>query len=247
MTLQIKKDALKEEKVVEAEPEVKAPVTEEDMSVYGSKSHTLEFVCCLGDPSQKDTTKNRVTGKKDITPQIVGYHFRALEDMEVPDFGLDANFKKDRMNFVDITKFKHVKNGEDFLATPFEAAYLLSQKEFNGTCTGGKIPVTCGYALSNKNSKSTIASADKVPNVILRGKTGSLKDAGFEDVLTTEEVLVDGRKTIKRTIKPGYEKWAPLCAKARRASSTSKKATGSIINQNAQQFLAIVKKKTAKM
>lgn len=259
---------LKEGKTPKAQAEavaaapVEAPVTEEVTNVaeeegvvYGSDRMKLAFLCPLGDPSQNDTTTIKTPdGKKDkkVTSTIVGYKFKVLEAMQVPDCGTNEGLKDDPMNYAEIDKWREAQAGEEIYLTPFETALLLSQPRFNSGCDGGEKPVYCVYqnkSIKTKNGKvATASAAAQTPRVSLRATVGSIKDFDIEDVLTFEKVEINGVPRKKRALKPGeqYKKWAPLAVQAV-GKSTGKKAGGRAAvdptkqaNKNAMAFLAYV-------
>lgn len=244
--------------VVEKVAPVETPVEAPEGGVYGQKRKTVAFVAPLGDPSKQDTTTVKAldgTKSKKVTSTIVGYRFRILEDMQIPDCGTNAGLKDDPMNFDVVDRWRPVKAGEEVDLTPFETALLLSQPQFNGGCDGGEKPVSCVYL--NKNAKSkdgknvaTASAASSAPRVSLRAQNGSIKDYDIIDVLTFESVR-KGNVTVKeRTIKPEFKKWAPLAeARVRKSAGRASKAAGaddgSRFNPAAQAFLTYVKAKAA--
>lgn len=231
-------------------PEVAAVENKEEV-VYGAARKSLAFVRPLGDPSNPDTTRVKEedgSESKKVTSTIVGYKFKVLEDMQIPDCGTNEGFKNDPMNYVDPNKWVAVKAGTEVNLTPFETALLLSQPQFNGGCEGGEKPVTCVY--QNKSLKTRggevakASAAAATPRVSLRAIGGSIKDFDIEDVLEFDKQVVNGVTRKIRTIKPGYEKWSPLAAQAVRKTTGSKgSATANakeVANRNAQAFLSFV-------
>lgn len=259
MALQINPNKKVEEKVtapvaeqhVEKEVKVDAPVQEAPAKdvVYGTARGDLAFVCPLGDPSNPDTTRVKLPGggeDKKVTSTIVGYKFKVLKDMKVPECGTNEGFKNDPMNYKEVA-FRDAKAGEIISLTPFETALLLSQPEFNGGCDGGEKPVSCVYQTKSLKTKTgqvaTASAAAAIPRVSLRAATGSIKDFDIEDVLTFTKQDVNGVPRKIRTIKPGFEKWAPLAATAvRKTAGGSKEAVdqSTVANKNAQAFLAFL-------
>jgi len=242
--------------VVEEKVETKAPVqtevaTEEPKSdvKYGSARGDLAFVCPLGDPSNPDTTKVKLPDgniEPKVTSTIVGYKFKVLKDMEVPECGTNEGFKNDPMNHKEMA-WRAAKAGEIIALTPFETALLLSQPQFNGGCDGGEKPVSCVYqnkALKSKTGQvATVSAATAIPRVSLRASVGSIKDFDIEDVLSYTKTEVNGVVRKVRTINPGFEKWSPLAATAvRKTAGGSKNAVDptTVANKNAQAFLAFV-------
>lgn len=265
--MSINMNKLEKEKAAKANAEAKAPVAEEVVAeeavvetvatdpTLGVDRGKVAFVAPLGDPSNPDntTTTDKVTKEKSTktTSTIVGYRFRALENITIPDCGTTENFKKDPMDYAELEKFKEVKAGEEFDLTPFETAYLLSQNGFNGGCDGGEKPVICAYpqnVAKKKNGQMTVTAADKTPRVTLRAATGSIKEFDIIDVLTAKKEVnpATGRAIIERIINPGFEKWAPLCAVATRKTAKSagaKKTNANVRNEGAASFMNFVNRK----
>lgn len=249
-----------EEKVVSKEVEKAAvgaqtPVAEADPEILGSMSDKIEFVAALGDPSRDDVTPaNPEKGiERRVDPTIVGYAFKTSVDLEIPDCGTGDDLKDNPMSYNDKNGKKMVKAGETFYLTRFETGMLLSPDEFNGKVTGGNMPVSVSYTFyGNKNkdgSLPTVTSATRIPSVTLRPTQigQSIKDIKMIPVLTfTSEKDESGRNRKKRTIIPGFEKWAPLCKErtvAARTRSAAPKAASR--NKKAAAFLEIVAGKKA--
>lgn len=238
--------AVKEEKVEAVAPPAQAPKSD---VAYGSARGDLSFVCPLGDPSNPDTTRVKLPDggeDKKVTSTIVGYKFRVNKDMKVPECGTNEGFKNDPMNYKEMG-WREAKAGEIVALTPFETALLLSQPQFNGGCDGGEKPVSCVYQTKSLKTKAgqvaTASAAAAMPRVSLRATTGSIKDFDIEDVLTFTKQEVNGVTRKIRTIKPGFEKWAPLAATAvRKTTGGSRESVDptTVANKNAQAFLAFV-------
>lgn len=256
MALEIKKGA----EPKEVKEEVKAPVAVEEGN-YGADRAKVAFVAPLGDPSNQDTTKVKLedgTESKKVTATIVGYRFKLMEDLMVPDCGTNELFKKDPMNFVNVDGWKQGKKGDIIDLTPFETALLLSQPSFNGGCDGGEKPVVCVYSIKQPKAKdgsvATVSAAAATPRVSLRAQTGSIKDFDIINVLEFEKTtLENGQIRKKRTLNKGFEKWAPLAAETTRKSGGAKRGKGEaadptkVANKNAQAFLQFVEsRKVAK-
>lgn len=254
LDLNVKPKTAKAEAAKEAAKEVKVqegatPVASKDTSNYGSKRNAIAFVRPLGDPSDPDTTTTEVNGEKTtkVTSTIVGYKFKALEDIKIPNCGTTEAFKRNPMDY-ETLDWIDVKAGTEFALTPFETAFLLSQPEYNGGCDGGERPVNCSYARKALKMKDSdkISAVQQVPRVVLRAATGSIKDFDIEDVLTFEKVTVNNVTRKKREIKPGFEKWAPLAAVATRKARVKSETDVNTVNRNAEAFLNFVKAKAHK-
>lgn len=223
-----------------------------DESILCSKSDKVVFISPLGDPSHKDVTVDKTTGEKTVTPYIVGYRFKALEDMEVPDCGLGDDARKNLMSFADINGKKLVKAGEEFDLTRFEAGLLFAPPEFNGRITGGGKSFTVVYQTNSIKSKSgklgDASAAAEIPTISIKADAGSLKDYAIIEVLTFTATTSDNGTIRKdRKILPGFEKWEPLCRVQTRVSSgVSSTASKTTRNSKADSFLQIVAKKQQK-
>ena len=242
------------EKVV-ASVEAEAPITGEDAGKeFGWNSDKLELVAPLGDPSKPDSTPVKQadgTVKKVVTSTIVGYRFRASIDLEVPDVAPGDDFKNNLMSYTgDVNKTRKVPAGTEFDLTKFETGLLISRAEFNGRATGGDKPVMCSYTqVGKKDSKGNLvstASANQIPGVALRALNNgqSIKDYKFIDVLDFTVIQDPARKVTrkKRTIRPGFEKFAALAKEVARAprASSGAVADANKRNTNAEAFLKIV-------
>lgn len=226
-------------------PAVENAVAED--SIYGSMSAQVAFVQPLGNPLRIDVTK-KGDGPDDVqkTSFIVGYRFKALTDIDVPDCGTTEAFKKDYMNYdeAQLNNTKHVKAGETFDLTPFETALMGSWPEFNKMFTGEGRAVVCAYA--KPKIQEGAGTVNEIPRAVLRlaSTQGSIKDFGILDVCEKKMVAgEDGKETKVGIIKEGFEKWAPLCARSQRKSARAtaggvKKAT---YDKNAKSFLELLK------
>lgn len=259
-TTQEATEAKKDEAVVKTEKEVvaasvasKATVAEVNQDILETKCDKVAFVCALGDPSRDDVTPaNPEKGiEQRVDPTIVGFKFKALEDMDVPDCGIPANLRENNMDFVEdmINNTVHVKAGEEFKLTRFETGLLLSREEFNAKATGGEIPVGVTYMSKKKTTKSgataSVSSATPIPTVSLRPlKTGmSIKDVAMDLVMDfVSEKRENGTTRKIRTIKPGFEKWESLCKSASTAPRKARTTSPASIkrSQGAAVFMDVV-------
>lgn len=237
-----------------AEAAVDATTPKYDADILGSKSGAIAFVAPLGDPSHPDvtsTTKPDGTVEKTTTPYIVGYRFKALEDIEVPDCGLAEDAKKNLMSY-DASKVNNkrlVKAGETFDLTRFEMALLLAAPEYNARVNGEGKGFTVAYqknaVRSRKGTLGETSAATEVPTASLKADSGSIKDYQIIEVLTCEVKKLDNGVTRKeRKIVAGFEKWEPLCiAQAPRTRSSSASTPKNRRNAGAEAFLQIVAKR----
>lgn len=227
-----------------AEQEIKDAGAANELGKYADK---LILVAPLGDPSNPDVTNEN--GVKKTTSTIVGYRFKAEIDLEVPDVEPGDDFKKNLMSFKgDTGKTRHVPAGTEFDLTRFETGMLISRDEFNGKALGGDKPVVCSYNTSQKKGSTgaviTASSAASIPSISLRTANAgvSIKDFPIIDVLTCQTVPTEnGIPRKERTIVPGFEKFAPLCAKAVRTPGAGASALGkaNVRNKGAETFLKI--------
>lgn len=226
---------------------------EEPSGKVGSKSDKVAFVACLGDPSNPDTD----TTTKVVTPTIVGYRFKALEDMDVPE-SIPAQGTSLKNNIMacdpqNIT-LKHVKAGETFDLTKFETGYLASQEEYNCVFSGNPaLPVSCAIATKgmNKDGSPMKTQDSEIPTISLRAmkKGTSVKDVAMVEVLSfVKETQPNGTNKITRTINKGFEKFISLTLTAER-SGGKRGANGPKTvtrNEKAVVFLNIVKAQSQK-
>lgn len=241
------KEAVKEEtqKVI-AEATATAP--EYADGVLGSKSGSIAFVAPLGDPSHNDVTIDK-EGNKTSTPYIVGYRFKALEDITVPECGLDEDARKNLMSFKDKNGVKQVKAGETFDLTRFETGLLLAPAEFNAKVTGEGKSFTGVYQSTGVKPKSgelgKVSQSAEIPTFALKADTGSIKDYQIIEVLSFEKkTLENGQARKIRTIKPGFEKWEPLCrVQAPKMGGSTKVSNANVRNAKAEAFLKLVNSK----
>ena len=215
-----------------------------------SKSNLVALVAPLGDPSHPDTTITE-SGEKKVTSYIVGYRFKALADLEVPECGLGDDARTNLMSFKDKNGRRMVKAGETFDLTRFETGMLLAPPEFNGRISGeGKnfyATFQTGTIKTKNGQVAQTTQTNDIPTVSLKpdGK-GSIKDMKIIDVLTSKNVQGNGGVVRKeRAIIKGFEKWAPLCLEKTRMSSggSGSSAPANTRNAKAEAFLAIVSKK----
>lgn len=197
----------------------------------GSLSDKLEYVAALGDPSVPDPVElKKADGsiEKHVFSRIIGYRFKALEAMSVPDFGTTSRFNGDRlMNAEDPNRWKNVQAGETFDLTRLEAGALLSKAEFAGKADAGENPVKMTVAFGKLKTANgvNVEDAEQMPVVqlVLQDGTKSIKKLGIIDVLdyvsnsTAENRYAEGT----RTMRPEFEntKWA------NRALAASKRAS----------------------
>lgn len=226
--------------------------------ILGSKSDKIVLLNPLGDPSRLDITTRKVDGKeiKSTCSTIVGYKFKALEDVDVPECGLGEDARKNPMSFKETGKTKHVKAGETFDLTRFEAGVLLSQPQYNANICGegheyAVVYTKAANAPKGADGAARVAGAN-LPTVSLRGLNGvSIKDLKMIDVLSFEsETYTDKEgktrnRITSRTVTKGYEKWAPMCQTVHRAPGAGSRTAEdkNVRSASAEAFLQMVAKK----
>lgn len=182
---------------------------------FGDRSKDLAFVCSLGDPSVSDATK--INGKPVTLSRIIGYRFRALADMTVPDFGTTARFNGTRLNDAEVTdRFRDVKAGETFDLTRVETMALLSREEFGMCATGNpEAPVQLVVRFGKAGTEAPQTSAqlpDSQLNLMSGAAFKSIKELEIIDVLDYVPNKDGGTfASGTRTLKPEFEgtKFAP--------------------------------------
>lgn len=171
---------------------LRAAMSEDQKALEGSKSDTIEFVSCLGNPMKK---RNRKTeGKYVDAVAVVGYRFKSTEDIQVPV----APFKDEPKDQYDVNKTgekRAVKAGEEFDVNVIEAAILMSQVEYAGTASGGGQEV---YMYPNSSQDSAM------PRPAFRSTGGSIKE---NTIMIAEKVGEEWQ------VKPGFEAFAAVVKK----------------------------------
>ena len=203
----------------------------EEKAIEGSKSDKVVFIGCLGDPNKPQPRRE---GKEDVPSiVVVGYKFKALEDMMVPHAPLKQNFKT-LMDVEDMTEVP-VKAGEEFNLNVFETGALISRPEFAGRFTGEGNSVS----ITIKFSKSR---TEPMP-VLKRDGKGSIKETMFEvaDMIPNPSDP-NGKGTPK--VKDEYaDKFGVLYTKrkAGKTGSTAKAQSGEVQADLAAAFNAYIK------
>lgn len=189
---------------------IRAQMSEDQKAIEGSKSEKVAFVCALGDPNKKQA---RVEGKQSIDSySVVGYKFKALEDMTVPFAPLKADWRS--IIDVEAATERTVKAGEVFALNLVETAQLISRIEYAGKFSGEDDVVV----ISAKSSKDR---QDPLPILSKQG-TGSIK-ANMELIAEMQGATADSKGTpvIKDEFK---DTLGNLYAKKRVSKATGTKA-----------------------
>ena len=124
---------------------LRAQMSDDQKAVEGSKSDKVAFVCALGDPSRKQA---RVENKTSVPSYVVvGYKFRALEEMTIPQ----APLKQGMRTILDVEEAteKQVAAGEEFHLNIVETAMLISRVEYAGRFSGEGTQVALSVKTSN--------------------------------------------------------------------------------------------------
>lgn len=193
---------------------IRSQYTDDQKALEGSKSDKVAFVCALGDPNKKQA---RVEGKQSIDSYaVVGYKFKALEDMTVPFAPIKEGFKS--LTDVEPATEKAVKAGEVFALNLVETAQLISRIEYAGKFCGEDDVVV----LSVKASKSR----EELLPILSKQGTGSIK-SNMELIAEMQGATADSKGT--PVIKPEFaESFSNLYVKkvAKRGTGTKDKKAG---------------------
>lgn len=163
--------------------------TDEQKAVECSKSETIQFVIALGHPGKPQ--KRVQNGKSLESHQVVGYVFKALEDVSVP-VAKPIEGSKSLMD-CELVGEKQVKAGETFMLTLFETGCFISRIEYGGHFTGGGDEVILHATIS--------ATHDGRPLTVLKRPSAPIKDK--MELIADKIPGADGKNTYK--CKPEYE------------------------------------------
>lgn len=220
------------EKLVAQGQSLRTKMSDEEKQLEGSKSDKVAFIGALGDPNKPQFRKEN---KKDIPSHVVvGYAFKALEDMEVPRADIKSGFK----SFMDVGPMskEQVKAGETFYLNVFETGALISETVYGGTFSGEGTTVTLAVKFAQNRE-------EPLPVLNKQGK-GSVKE---NMILIADMVGADPEKKIKGTPKIKEEfasKFSVLYEKrvgGKKGSSAGSKATGETTKDIAMAFQAYIK------
>lgn len=185
----------------------------EEKALEGTKSGTLAFIACLGNPAKSQP--RRANGVDVPSIEVVGYKLKALEDTKVPVANLKPNFK----GYMDVEEMTEivVKAGQEFNVNLYEAGALLSRPEYageiNGEGKGAKLSVTF-----SANRPEPLPILKK-----LGGGSGSIKEVMLEvaDMIPG----ADGEKAQPKVKDEFADKFGMLFSRAR-AKKTGAGKTG---------------------
>lgn len=169
---------------------LRSQYSDDQKAMEGTKSDKVAFVCALGDPNKKQA---RVEGKESIASYaVVGYKFKALEDMTVPFAPLAQGFKS--LADAEPATERPVKAGEVFALNLAETAQLISRIEYAGKFSGEDNVVV----LSVKASKSR----ETLLPILSKQGTGSIK-SNMELIAEMQGATADSKGT--PVLKPEYQ------------------------------------------
>jgi len=194
-------------------------------TLEGSASADLEFCYAIGGKKQARV----VNGVSTSSYKPIGYAFKAIKPIEVPDAPLTTPNDAYTVNLETVGK-KQVKAGEEFQLNLVETAMLLSRIEFGGSASAAGRVVTLSGTI-NKDS----VSGDIRP--CLKQQEGSIKD-GMVNAATESQVESQafGKGTITEyTVLPQFEaKFGVFFAKREKATTDGVKDN----TQNAKNWAA---------
>lgn len=210
----------------------RAQMTEDQKAIEGTKSDKVAFICALGDPNKKQSRKEGKMNKDSNV--VVGYKFKVLEDMEVPNAPLKADFK----NLIDVepVTMVPVKAGQIVSLNLVETGMFITRVEFAGKFTGEGTEVN----ISAKHSQNRL---EPLPALRNGANSGSIK-ANMELIAD----MVGASETSKGTpkIKDEFaEKFSMLYTKrsAGRKTASGAKKEGESTKDIAAAFRALYAKK----
>ncbi len=203
----------------------------EEREIEGTKSDKVAFVAALGNPNKKQDRKE----KNEYVPSyvVVGYKFKLLEDMTVPNSPYPENYTG-MLDTEAITEVPH-KAGEIVALNLVETAAFLSRPEFAGKISGDGDVVTLSVRVSSDAQKH-------LP--VLNKAVGSIK-SNME--LVAEMVVGPEGGKGTPVVKPEFaEKFGPMFKK--RSATKSKgvsKASGEASSNIAAAFRQLYASKMA--
>jgi hypothetical protein len=209
---------------------IRSNMTEEEKAAEGSKSGTLEFVHCLGNPKVPQPRKEN--GQTIPSVQVVGYTFKTTEDIDVPVMPYVEGASSNLLNVEYGAETRHIAAGTTFNLNVLEAGGLLSKVEYAGKASGGGRPVVLAVSFSKTRP-------DPLPQLRLESQSGSIKDT-IIDVATKG---ADG----KWACKPEYQEFGKLFVSrtSTRPGSGAPKAAGESSKSVAAAFRDFLAKKNA--
>lgn len=184
----------------------RAKMSDDEKALEGSKSDTLTFVGCIGDPIKQASLKLK-DGTYTKTPLVVGYQFRSSEDIQVPVCPIKEG-ASDHMAVTPTGEMRAVKAGETFNLNVTETAILLSRVEYSTLASGEG---TNAYLYAKPPAKDS----DMPVTPAVRSALGTVKNniELYADVSRAKDGTITDKK-----VKPGFEQFAPLLERKQRIS-----------------------------
>lgn len=142
----------------------RAQMSEDQKAIEGTKSDKVAFICALGDPNKKQSRKEGKENKDSNV--VVGYKFKILEDMEVPNAPLKADWKT--LIDVEPATMVPVKAGQIVSLNLVETGMFICRTEFAGKFTGEGTEVN----ISAKHSQNR---QEPLPALRNGASSGSIK------------------------------------------------------------------------
>lgn len=230
----------------------KVEISEEEQRLAGTLSDKLEYVGYLADPRRShEVTRSDQKTNQNVTLKKYegfGYAFKALVDMDIPDFGkAEGISRKNKMAFTDANGSRHVKAGETFYLTPFEAGALFSRTEFASTLKDPESKEDLAVMIYKSATTSTakVHSAKAIPTATLQFTRGTTlvylsEHYAIPLLKPTGEKTKEG-KNVWEIAGPQFEKWSSLLDTTTRVKTSTKKSsslTDRLKNERAQAFKA---------
>ena len=205
----------------------RAMMSDDQKQAEGSKSDKIAFVCPLGNPAVKQARTEKNQGIPSY--QIVGYKFKALEDVQVPVAPYKENYTS--LTDVDAVSYKKVNAGETFDLNIVETGILISEIPYAGQFTGEGTDVYITV-------KHSLDRPDPLPVLCKRGG-GSIK-ANIELIA---DMIEDGSKNGHPQVKPEYaEKFAVLFKKREARKKAAKEGKAAVTGESAANIAAAFRK-----
>lgn len=172
----------------------RAALTDDQKAAEGSKSATITFKGCLGNPARPQSRVQKGESVPSLT--VVGYEFVSSEPITIDVLPIKEGFKS--LSDVDYenASTKQVAAGEVFALNAMETAALISRSEYAGKFSGDGKDVTLSAKFANDRP-------DPLP--ILKTSEGSIKD-----VMNPVADMVEGKPVVKEQY---AEKFAVLFAR----------------------------------
>ena len=205
-------------------------LTEDQKAAEVSKSATITFKGCLGNPARPQSRVQKGTSVPSLT--VVGYEFVSSEPITVDVLPIKEGFKSLADVDYENAGTQQIKAGEVFALNAMETAALISRSEYAGKFSGDGKEVTLSAKFSNDRP-------DPLP--ILKTATGSVKD-----VMTPVADMVENKPVVKEQY---AEKFSVLFArkKATKTGGTKTSQSGEAEKNIAAAFRQFLEGKKAQV